>query len=512
MATTNSVSSYSYLSSAGSRFSGLASGMDIDSIVEKLMKAESAKMEKLQQQKQKYEWQRDAYRSVNTKLEAFRADAFDNFGKVSNFVVNKVSNSNESKASAVATSTASGTMTISEATIATAAFSVSTTEANRTNTTKLADLAGFTAASGTVTLEVAQQDGTLKEVKIEYTSDDTLESFANKINAKKGGVTAVVGQDGKFSLTAAATGNFDGGTIRIKTDENSVSSDTNGVFAAIGFGNGTVLADNGTDAQYTVNGVTQTSKSNTFSISGYNITLKGNISAGDTPTTISSTLDTDTVVDKVKSFIEVYNGLITDLKGQTSQKKNYNYAPLTDAQKAEMTEDQIKNWEVQSKQGILRNDSAITNALSKMRDAISGTTIEIDGKKLNIFSLGLDTNRDGTLVIKDEAKLRAQIEDNPNNVAELFTKSSTTATSQDGGIVANIRSAAKSAIDSISAKAGKESAAEETYSLGKEISSISDRIKEWQTRLKTIEDRYYNQFTAMETAIQKANSQSSLFA
>ena len=60
MASTNatgSASSYSYLQTANNRFSGLASGMDIDSIVEKLMKAESAKMEKLQQQKQKYKGQ-----------------------------------------------------------------------------------------------------------------------------------------------------------------------------------------------------------------------------------------------------------------------------------------------------------------------------------------------------------------------------------------------------------------------------------------------------------------------
>ena len=66
---TNS-SSYSYLQYKN-KITGLASGMDIDSIMEKLMKAESAQMEKLQQTKQKFEWKRDAYREVNTTLSSF---------------------------------------------------------------------------------------------------------------------------------------------------------------------------------------------------------------------------------------------------------------------------------------------------------------------------------------------------------------------------------------------------------------------------------------------------------
>ena len=48
-------SSYSYLQTANSRISGLASGIDTEAMVEKLMKAQSVQMEKLQQQKQKYE-------------------------------------------------------------------------------------------------------------------------------------------------------------------------------------------------------------------------------------------------------------------------------------------------------------------------------------------------------------------------------------------------------------------------------------------------------------------------
>lgn len=59
------------------RVGGLASGMDIDALVEKLMKAERMPLDKTFQKKQTYEWQRDAYRGVNTKLKTFDNFLFD---------------------------------------------------------------------------------------------------------------------------------------------------------------------------------------------------------------------------------------------------------------------------------------------------------------------------------------------------------------------------------------------------------------------------------------------------
>jgi flagellar hook-associated protein 2 len=517
---TSSTSSYSYLQTSSSRFSGLASGMDIDSIVEKLMKAESAKMEKLQQQKQKYEWQREAYRSVNTKLETFRTDTFDNFGKQSDFVTNKVSNSNESKVSATATATASGTLTISNATLAKNAIGISktindqladdgTNTASRSNTTSLSNIG--ISGSGTFELQVQQQSGNPKTVTVSYDENDTLETIAQKINSQNKGVTAMVGDDGTFSLTSAATGEFTGGTVKLTSDDKNL-------FKNLGFtdasGNKLTELANGANATYTINGVTKTSQSNSLTISGYNVQLKEDITSS---VTISSTLDTDSVVDKVKSFIETYNTLVKDLKGQTSQKKAMDYQPLTDAQKADMTTDEIAKWEEKAKQGIIRNDKSIESALSAMRTALSSVSIETDDigpngekKKMSIFSIGLDTNTDGTIKIKDEKKLREAIESNPQNVANLFTQSSTSTSGE--GLVSKLRTAAKGAIDSITLKAGKEGSLENSYTLGKNITDLDKRIADWKERLEDIEERYYKQFTAMETAIQNANTQSSIFS
>ena len=56
---------------AGLRIGGLASGMDIDGIVSKLMTAERMPLDKIEQRKIYTEWQRDDYRTMNTAIKEF---------------------------------------------------------------------------------------------------------------------------------------------------------------------------------------------------------------------------------------------------------------------------------------------------------------------------------------------------------------------------------------------------------------------------------------------------------
>ena len=84
------------------RVGGLASGMDIDALVEKLMNAERAPLNKLHQNKQTYEWQREAYRSVNTKLKTFDTYIADNL-VLKTLNSKTASSSNESLVKATAT-------------------------------------------------------------------------------------------------------------------------------------------------------------------------------------------------------------------------------------------------------------------------------------------------------------------------------------------------------------------------------------------------------------------------
>ena len=50
--------------------------------------------------------------------------------------------------------------------------------------------------------------------------------------------------------------------------------------------------------------------------------------------------------------------------------KNADYAPLTDAQKKDMKDDEIKLWEEKAEKGLLRNDSTLSSLLTNMRTSI----------------------------------------------------------------------------------------------------------------------------------------------
>ena len=46
----------------------------------------------------------------------------------------------------------------------------------------------------------------------------------------------------------------------------------------------------------------------------------------------------------------------------------------------------------------------------------------------------------------------------------------------------------------------------------KDLKTYKDDLKKMESKLKDIEDRYYKQFTAMETAMAKLNSQTNSLA
>ena len=62
---------------AGIRLSGLASGIDTETMIKQLMQAERAPVDRLSQKKQTLTWQRDAYREMNRGLLDLRTAASD---------------------------------------------------------------------------------------------------------------------------------------------------------------------------------------------------------------------------------------------------------------------------------------------------------------------------------------------------------------------------------------------------------------------------------------------------
>ncbi|OEH92207.1 flagellar filament capping protein FliD [Bacillus solimangrovi] len=78
------------------RFSGIASGLDTDSIVKQLMDVERLPLIRYEQEKQTLEWKRDDYREINKALFEFDDYLFKNMALERDFLKSKVTSSNDS--------------------------------------------------------------------------------------------------------------------------------------------------------------------------------------------------------------------------------------------------------------------------------------------------------------------------------------------------------------------------------------------------------------------------------
>lgn len=503
------------------RIGGLASGMDIDSIVEKLMVAERMPMDKLEQQKQIYEWQRDAYRDVNKKMTTLDTYIADNF-ILKSLNTKTATSSNSDLVSAVATGSASGSLSIEKVTqLAEAARGIGNKVDGLEGKTTLSSLFESGKMPTTFTLRAINREGKLGEaVSIGIDKDTTVSEFITKINGSNAGVSAIF-ENGQLSITAKNTGKAvkeDGVT---PTDAMTTDTDGTALFNKLGLSQLVSAGSPGKNAEFQVNGIVTERTTNAFSLNGYNITLKAEFSTN--PVTMTSSTNVDEIMNKVKEFVATYNGFIKDLTDQTKQPKYRDFKPLTELQKKAMEEKEIENWETRSKSGLLRNDSIITSGLSSLRGLVYQTNHAVTNQKFNaLYTIGIGTSKDynsgGTLEI-DETKLRKALEEDPDAVVQLLTMSgekSATVTKADGttvqsdtrGFMRKIRDEIDIIEKKIDERAGRGSMTETQYTLGKYLRNVNQSLDAWKDKLTKIEDRYWKQFGAMEAMINKANSQS----
>ncbi len=206
-------------------------------------------------------------------------------------------------------------------------------------------------------------------------------------------------------------------------------------------------------------------------------------------------------------MVNAYNEIVDLVNSLVSTKPDRDYAPLTDDQKEEMSEEQIEKWEKKAKEGILFGDDLLRNLSSDLR-FVAGGSLMNQLEAIGISEVtGYQSN--GKLTI-DENKLKNALESEPDKVARLFTDTKT-------GLMTNMKKVTDSYAKtwgtkgSLIARAGSEAAAmsltdNELYTSMKDIDDI---IKQLQTRLKSEQDRYIAQFTRLETVIAQMNSQSS---
>ena len=368
----------------------------------------------------------------------------------------------------------------------------------------LSDLGFKPEADGTYKLNI---NGT--EISLDKKS--TISSMMSAVNKSAAGVTMTYSSlTNSFTLESKEFG----GAGKVEVGDTSL-----GRSLGLVDDNGTVGASEGQNAIFEINGQEVYLNDNTYTLDGNTFTFNDNMTIGETYT-VNIAKDSTTVKDALKKFIESYNKLIDDVYGYIGKSPakdddGNTYEPLTNAEKDEMSEDEITKWEEKAKQGVLYNDSTVSTVMSQMRSALYTSVTLDDGSKFGIYNLGIKTSSEwsehGKLQIDENAFDKA-FENNEDAIIKLFTDS-------DTGMMKKLNSVIDGAVKSSGAantrgtlvrKAGKADSSVTTDStIYKEMVKMQDRLKELQDRYDTKEEYWWKVFTNMETAMADLNSQTS---
>ena len=502
------------------RLSGLASGMDTESIIKDMMNAARLPLDKIEKKQQTLEWKRDEYRAINTSLLSFRNQLTD-LKLTKNYRVKSATSSDVSKIEVKANNLANvGSTSISNVSKLARAEVIEGSKLTKDGktidtSTPLFSQLNENASELKFTLETPGKTST----EFVVTKDMTMTDVVKLVNDSNIGVNMFYDSvTGKVSLSRAEAGvlDADGKTMIQEFDESTGEPKGNykqqiqgtGTFLAlIGIGKTT---DGATEliepskkahnAVLTINGIETQRNSNTFTEDGITYTIKETFT-GTVSTRISN--DTEAVYENIKGFIDKYNELISSIQGKINEERNKNYEPLTDTEREELSEKQIEKWENLAKSGMLRNDTTLSNALSKMRLDISNTKVGDSTLYNTLAKIGITTTNnylDGGKLVIDEQKLKEAIESDPVAVEKLFRG--------EDGVVQKLSDTVSDTMENIKLKAGSASSTNQTFTIGREMLSNEKRISSFQDRLEQLENRYWKQFTAMEKAIQRANEQS----
>jgi len=494
------------------RVAGLASGMDTESIIKDLMRAHRMPVDRLQQNRQFLEWQQEAYRDINTALRSFRDQAF-NMRLQSTYLAKSTVVANENTLKATAGSTAvpgSYTVTVHQLAAGVSKGSQTALSDNKKEDGTVKTLAEqFTGLSGTIAFELegGKSQGSPHSFFFD-TATATIHDVVSEINNADLGIKASYdATQNRFFLTTETTG--ENQYIKIVSDESrflSFGSGGDSGDTALQLNLETGVVYQGRDALIDFGDVTGLkSSTNSITVNGISMDLK----AQDT-TTISVARDTEAVFNTIVKFIEDYNTTVQTITDKLYEKRYPDYQPLTDQQRETLSEDQIEKWEEKARSGLLRNDTLLSGLAGRVRLTMSGVISGLNSAYDTLADLGINTSADymSAKLEVNETKLREALQNDPEAVMHLFTKSSDT--DSEKGVAQRLYNDINYGMQQLMDKAGSYSEfslVDESF-IGKKLKDIDTRINNWEDRLVKMEDRYWRQFTAMEKAIQQMNSQS----
>jgi len=428
-------------------FSGLASGLDTQSIIQTLVALESRPITALQTQKTNYNKQSSLYSTLDTRLQALQTAA-ENLKSATDFkqFAADVVDSSVLRVSASGTAQ-EGAYSLDLTQLAQQTRLASQGYAN-TDTLKVGD--------GTLSIDVG---GTVTEITIDGTND-TLEGVAAAIKDSQADVTAEIVNVGganpyKLVISGKNTG-FD----------NAVTVDASGLT-----GGDQALAvgeiQPAQNAIFSLNGLTGIERSTNSVddvISGVTLDL---LSKGSSDFTVS--VDKSGITQLAKDFIKAYNDVIKFVNDQSryDTQNPGNTSPLL-------------------------GDFTLSSLQSRLRSTIS-TSFDGVGTYTSLSIVGFKTQNDGTLTL-DETKFGDALDADLEGVSSLFTSSS-----GFGKTVYDLLDALNDPVDGI-VKTRKDS-------IQSRITSLDDQIARAQQRIDQFEKNLTDRFASLEGLVSQLQTQ-----
>jgi flagellar hook-associated protein 2 len=460
------------MSTISSMGSGMSGGLDVQSIVDNLILADSIPIQRLQSQTTTYKSKITAYQALNTKLLALKTSTESILYQGEDVPLNNPTDFSARLANSLfamrkATSSDESIMTATAGKgIVTGSFSVTINRLAKFSTHASTNLSSDTASTvktGTITL----QKGTETAVPISITSENnSLQGIKNAINAADAGFTAAVLNDGSgvpYRLVITSNDSGAANDLTINTSWDAVQADPG--WTAISFAEKT----DGQDASVSVNGIDILSSTNAVTNAIEGVTL--NLKAESGTVTVSTERDADAIVKGVQDFVAKYNAVTNYIASQAS------YDPSTKVA------------------GVLAGDFTLRATQTRLGSIIS-QSVSSDSSTVNVLSqAGIKLMGDGTLVL-DESKLRDKLATNYNDTAHLFLADGLDSFGATTSILPMMRQRLDSLTDNIDGPVFHAQDANQ-----QSINRINKEIDEMNLRMEARRAMYVAQFTKANEAL-----------
>ena len=533
------------------RVTGMFSGLQTESIISELVSAKSTKVTKLKNDKQKLEWKQEVWQNLNSKIYSLYSSKLTKMRYESSYAKRKTSSSNENVVTVVAgDSSVLGSQTLKVNSLAKTGYLTGAKIKCKPDSQKnpegkvAADTKLSAINSNLVGSKLKLTVGTGEVQEIEITDDMTVNGLLSKF--KDAGINATfdtgnqrfflngkeMGTEADFTLTSDSmiddgNGNSINALRALGLDTTATEDD---YFALYGTKSNAVKLQ-GEDAEIVLNGATFTSDSNAFTINGLTLNVTGETTE---EISIVTTTDYDGIYETIKDFFSEYNELINEIDKLYNADSARKYDMLKDEEKEAMTDEEIEQWEDKIKSALLRKDTTLSNVMNSMinmmmdgyldtadlsedeKNAMSASEyaawkkehtkylssygintlsyFEAEDNERHAYHIDGDSEDESTSANAD--KLKAAITEDPEGTAEFFANLCKTMYTKLGDLMART----------------EYSSIYKVYNdkqMQTEYDDYTTKIKEAEDELSDYEDKWYDKFTAMETALAKLQSNSS---